>query len=1027
MIFSNFSHLLKSLIQRTARGRAILAGISLGLLVTGPRATAQGVIGTQWRWVNVNFDEQIRSGLAGPVGGLGLTWNQCVGNAGLTQTGLLDSNGTATSVGFTCDASSVYSWLDPELKLLTGSAFNFTRNAPMNVVINGLTPGKKYTLYLASYVPNESGSRNVYTTPNVTTSGSTQLVDNGGPYGVSDRWLRGANYTRFENIQPDAANCIKLSLVSGSASERAHLSGFQLVENPAAATSPYAAWLAGFSFASIPGADLALDGDPDCDRYTNMEEYQLGLDPTLANSRAGVFMTDFWDGLSGMTVGELQASPKFFNEPDSVTFKPLSGLKFTGAYSGSRSRAYITPTATGDYTFWLSARTSANLLLSSDVGQGKYAKRRIAAIGTDLGHGTGIGRDHSNLWDCFASQQSAPIPLGAGQTYYLEIDHHTGSQGESHTSLAWACNGGAREVIPDARVSSYVKTPDDLDDDCLPDAWEAQYGLSLSDNGATDPARQGENGDCDGDGLTNREEYLLGTDPTDSDTDGDGVSDFTEIRNYYSNPRVSNILTKDKILTVDLVRDLVASSQWQIREDRLVSDTYRNSASWKINLTQGGVFQVEVKMRLSVVRGLSSNTWFNVSLDGSKLGRQAVHFDGQHRTTVLIDLPALAAGIHELRLDLDGYSDLGSLNLESLTVLRPGGQDFDTDGLTDSQQLVLSNRSHLFGGGTQTYFSPYTIEGRSPSLGLATVYSEGTLRPLQRGVGVDGWRADIPLGDFPVAVSANFENGALHQSREIRWIPLDLTLVHVLHARVGDSLRFTIPAAAGNGVRILNPEGNTSQAIVEGGLGNCFFPSPGRYRLQYYDSSGLIVESNFQIHAPLFNDNITSGLLGKILTVAVADSSSELALDGGAAIRTVNRLTQSNGECFTLALLQDGDARLGFRAPDSGQLLSALPLTILAAADVLATGHCGGFITADGAIRGAIYQMAFSNLPADWTIEVSIFKAGVVFRDGTINQTFRAGNLVNGILSLEFLYPGGLVGGLCHNYTIRNAQGQVVR
>ena len=90
--------------------------------------------------------------------------------------------------------------------MLTSSAFNFGTNTPMGAVISGLTPGKKYTLLLASYAPNERGNRNVFTTTTVTTSGSPQLIDYGGPNGNSDRWLRRVNYTKFENMQPDAAN-----------------------------------------------------------------------------------------------------------------------------------------------------------------------------------------------------------------------------------------------------------------------------------------------------------------------------------------------------------------------------------------------------------------------------------------------------------------------------------------------------------------------------------------------------------------------------------------------------------------------------------------------------------------------------------------------------------------------------------------------------------------------------------------------------------------------------------------------------
>ena len=48
----------------------------------------------------------------------------------------------------------------------------------------------------------------------------------------------------------------------------------------------------------------------------------------------------------------------------------------------------------------------------------------------------------------------------------------------------------------------------------------------------------GESGDADpdGDGLTNREEKELGTDPKKADTDGDGLSDGDEVHKYNTNP-----------------------------------------------------------------------------------------------------------------------------------------------------------------------------------------------------------------------------------------------------------------------------------------------------------------------------------------------------------------------------------------------------------------------------------------------------------------------------------------------------------
>lgn len=48
-------------------------------------------------------------------------------------------------------------------------------------------------------------------------------------------------------------------------------------------------------------------------------------------------------------------------------------------------------------------------------------------------------------------------------------------------------------------------TNPDTDSDGLPDAWEAAYGFPVGENNAA--------GDADGDGLTNLQEYQLGTDP----------------------------------------------------------------------------------------------------------------------------------------------------------------------------------------------------------------------------------------------------------------------------------------------------------------------------------------------------------------------------------------------------------------------------------------------------------------------------------------------------------------------------------
>ena len=67
----------------------------------------------------------------------------------------------------------------------------------------------------------------------------------------------------------------------------------------------------------------------------------------------------------------------------------------------------------------------------------------------------------------------------------------------------------------------------DEDEDGLPDSWEDLYGLDPEDDGSIDVVN-GPDGDGDGDGLINVEEFEQHTDPTEADTDGDGLTDGAE-------------------------------------------------------------------------------------------------------------------------------------------------------------------------------------------------------------------------------------------------------------------------------------------------------------------------------------------------------------------------------------------------------------------------------------------------------------------------------------------------------------------
>jgi hypothetical protein len=74
---------------------------------------------------------------------------------------------------------------------------------------------------------------------------------------------------------------------------------------------------------------------------------------------------------------------------------------------------------------------------------------------------------------------------------------------------------------------------DDDDNDNLPDIWETKYGLNplLASDAELD---------LDNDSLTNLEEFITGTLPNEEDSDGDTLTDGSEIKKYYSNPMASD-------------------------------------------------------------------------------------------------------------------------------------------------------------------------------------------------------------------------------------------------------------------------------------------------------------------------------------------------------------------------------------------------------------------------------------------------------------------------------------------------------
>ena len=135
---------------------------------------------------------------------------------------------------------------------------------------------------------------------------------------------------------------------------------------------------------------------------------------------------------------------------------------------------------------------------ASDAGQGNSGIASVTVNGIPATGGTAIGGNTAN-W-------SLSLPLGTGTNSIIV----TATDG----------NPNANQTTQSITVT-YVAPPPpppvlDTDADGMSDKWELAHGLNPNANDA--------NGDLDGDGFTNTQEYAAGTDPANSASKPEGAN-----------------------------------------------------------------------------------------------------------------------------------------------------------------------------------------------------------------------------------------------------------------------------------------------------------------------------------------------------------------------------------------------------------------------------------------------------------------------------------------------------------------------
>jgi hypothetical protein len=195
--------------------------------------------------------------------------------------------------------------------------------------------------------------------------------------------------------------------------------------------------------------------------------------------------------------------------PNSTSTLTSATLANIPAGNGVRIRGKVSPTVSGQYVFAISGARNAALWVSTNGS--RFNKQLVAWTHEPT---------NAQQWNKFSSQMSANIQLTSGTVYYIEAQVMSSAAG-GHVEIGWKAPGETVfSVIPSTQLSAIQDDPLDLNDNNLPDTFEAQYGL---DQSALPNARK-EYGDPDNDGISNFEEFRLGSNPLMKESISNGLT-----------------------------------------------------------------------------------------------------------------------------------------------------------------------------------------------------------------------------------------------------------------------------------------------------------------------------------------------------------------------------------------------------------------------------------------------------------------------------------------------------------------------
>lgn len=271
----------------------------------------------------------------------------------------------------------------------------------------------------------------------VTDVNETPVFPSPSSLAIAEHLSPGTLITRVSATDPDRGDHVIYSIVGGNSG-----SAFAIDAQSGALTVA-----GGIVYQTTPSYTLTLRA-ADSLSPANVVDVSLYIQvlDTPDNRIPGSILRTSFDNIPGQTIASLTSHPNFPNKPNSEgILTSFNSGPANGDSYGSTIRGYLIAPVTGSYTFWISADDSGELRLSPDENPANAVLIANLTSATD-----------PDIWNQ-PGQQSVPVNLTAGQSYYIEARHKESNE-RDHLQIAWLVPGGGQtEIIPGRWLAPYAQ------------------------------------------------------------------------------------------------------------------------------------------------------------------------------------------------------------------------------------------------------------------------------------------------------------------------------------------------------------------------------------------------------------------------------------------------------------------------------------------------------------------------------------------------------------------------------------------